>query len=89
MDIQQRNLEAAHELAIQLKADNDYVDAKVLPDGSVACLVDLIFTRAIILGCTKNEWSRRFCFEDRSLATLRYEELQSEDDEPQGYVARR
>lgn len=77
----------AEALAASLKAD--YLDARVLPDGSVAALIDLLYTRAIALGCTHYGLERRFCFEDRALATKRFAELQSEDDEPQGYTAKR
>lgn len=75
------------ELAERLRAQ--YRDVRILPDGSIAALCDLLFTRAIILGCDELGYSRRFCFENRSLADQRFQELQSEDDEPQGYIARR
>lgn len=68
------NLRAAHALAEEL--ESGYLATRVLPDGSVAALLDLLFTRAICLGCTSVGWSRRFCFEDRSLASLRFAELQ-------------
>lgn len=68
---------------------NQYRDAKVLPDGSIACLCDLLYTRAIMLGCDRYGFERRFCFEDRKLANRRYEELQSENDIPQGFTASR
>jgi hypothetical protein len=60
-----------------------------LPDGSIAALGELMFTRAIYLGCHHYGWQKRFCFSDRSLANKRFAELQSEDDEPQGYIAKR
>jgi hypothetical protein len=66
-----------------------YMRARVLPDGSVAALADLMFTRAIVLGVTEHSWGRRFCFNDRALAERRFDELETEDDEPAGYVARR
>ena len=66
-----------------------YLAVRVLPDGSIACLGDLLFTRAIYLGCDRDGWARRFCFEDRALASKRFYELQSEDDEPKGFIARR
>lgn len=78
----------AEQLCQSLK-DQGHLDARVLPDGSVAGLIDLLFTRAIILGCCATGWTRRFCFEDRALATQRFKELCSEDDEPTGYIARR
>lgn len=69
--------------------EGSYIRTKVLSDGSVAALGDLLFTRAIYLGC--NEWgfSRRFCFENRELASEQFEELLTEDDVPLGFIARR
>lgn len=78
----------ANELARALESDEGYV-CRVLPDNSVACMVDLMFTKAIILGVSRDSWKRRFCFEDRALAEQRFSELQSGYDEPAGYVARR
>lgn len=66
-----------------------YMDARELPDGSIACLLELICTRAILLGCTRDGFAARFCFEDRALASKRFSELQSEDDVPSGFIARR
>jgi hypothetical protein len=66
-----------------------YRETKVLADGSVAAIGDLLFTRAIFLGCSEWGFARRFCFEDRALADQRFKELASEDDEPTGFTARR
>lgn len=77
-------------LAEYLKSEEGgYLDARVLPDGSVAGLINLITTRAIVLGCNRDGWETRFCFIDRSMATARFAELESEDDIPTGYTARR
>ena len=62
---------------------------RVLPDGSIAALGDLFFTRAIMLGCTREGYAKRYCFESRYLASKRFAALQSEDDVPAGYVASR
>lgn len=75
--------------AIAAAVQHDYLSTRVLPDGSVACLGDLMFTRAIILGVSREGYGRRFCFEDRVLASKRFAELSSEDDVPDGYVAQR
>lgn len=85
--IAEANLAAAYALAAELAPL--YLATRVLPDGTVAALFDLIFTRAICLGCTETGYSRRFCFEDRVLASRRFAELQAEDDEPAGFIARR
>lgn len=82
------NESSAHELAEWLPK-NGYLAARVLPDGSVAGLQRLMFTTAVCLGCNRDSWDRRFCFEDLALALLRFYEITSEDDEPAGYVARR
>lgn len=60
-----------------------------LPDGSYAALGHLLYTTAIYLGLNAWGYHRRFCFESAVLALQRFNELQSEDDEPQGYIARR
>lgn len=78
----------AEEILAELK-DQYPLGVKILPDGSVACLVDLVTTRSIMLGVDEWAFTRRFCFTDRWLADLRWEELQSKDDIPAGYTARR
>ena len=83
-----RERQDAEQIAEFVKQQGDLA-VSILPDNSVAALVELLFTRAIILGCTQGSWAHRFCFNDRELAVERFLELQSEDDEPQGFVARR
>ena len=87
--IQDVNLEAANALRKALLKEAMYLDVRVLPDGSVAALCELLYTRSVILGCTQDSWARRFCFKDRALATKRFGELQSEDDVPEGFIATR
>ena len=82
-----REHEEAQALADELK--RDYPFTRVLPDNSVACVCPLITTTSLILGCTRAGWAKRFCFESSTLALRRFAELQSEDDEPAGYIARR
>lgn len=80
------DIEQQTALAEWLRTGCGYVDARVLADGSVAAILDLLTTRAIVLGCTRYSWERRFCFVDRALADRRFGELQSEEDEPAGYI---
>lgn len=83
------NLQAAQALA-ELAPRIGYAKARVLPDGSVAAVSDLAFTRAIYLGLTEEGgWSRRFCFANYALAERRFAELKGEDDIPAGHVAAR
>lgn len=82
------NLAEAHRLCAWLLGEG-YLATRVLEDGSVAGINDLLFTRSIALGCTWDGWSRRYCFEDRSLADEQFAQLKTEDDVPKGFVANR
>ncbi len=77
------------ELAARILSENSYLQVRVLPDGTIAALFDLMFTRAIILDCDATGYGPRFCFEDRELADRRFGELQGADDVPAGHTARR
>lgn len=79
----------AQKLAKYLEERNEGYTCRVLADGSVACMFDLLFTRAIALGCTRDTYSHRFCFESKRTAQLRFLQLDSQNDEPVGYVAKR
>lgn len=83
------DMAASQQLAEEVRAQGVYLAVRVLPDGSVAALMELMYTRSILLGVSLWSWERRFCFADRSLANRRFYALQSEDDEPEGWVARR
>lgn len=52
-------------------------------------MFDLVFTRAIVLGVNELSYTKRFCFESKRLAAVRFMQLDSQDDEPEGYLARR
>ena len=80
---------ASHDEELLASLKSQYKRVRVLPDGSIAALFDLICTRAIVLGCERYGFAHRFCFKDKSLADRRFDELMSEDDELQGFVARR
>lgn len=88
--IAEANLLSAENLANDIRRLNpNYLQVRVLTDGSVAALQELLFTRAIVLGCEREGWANRFCFADRALADQRFAEVQSEDDVPAGHVATR
>ena len=82
-----RMMQAAEALAQRLKDEGAYLRVRVLPDGSVIALGDLLFTRAIHMDCTPEGYGRRFCFEPRHLADAQFDALQSDDQEPTGYIA--
>lgn len=66
------------------------VDWKVLPDNSLAMRVRLMFTTAICLGVGEiSPYTTRWCYEDMEACQKAWDSLQSEDDEPTGWVAKR
>lgn len=77
------------ELAEYLREHGGYREVRILPDGSIAGTADLITTRAIMLGMTREGWTQRFRFSDPTLADVRFRSLKSEDDVPSGFVASR
>lgn len=84
------NRDVAEQVAAEVRKENPQaIEVKVLADGSIAMLHDLLFTRAIHLGCNVWGWTSRFCFEDRARADKEFAKLVSEFDEPTGCVARR
>lgn len=83
------NAEHENNLLLLVQSYGGYLSVRRLPDGSIAALGDLMFTRAIFLGCNPLGWERRFCFDDRKRANAEFNKLVSEDDEPTGWIARR
>jgi hypothetical protein len=74
---------------IKALGGGSYQDVSYLQDGTIIGIGDLMFTRAIYIDLDLNGWGKRFCFEDRDLAVAEYAKLQTGDDEPTGWVARR
>jgi hypothetical protein len=68
---------------------DQYKEVRVLDDGSIAAVGDLMFTRAIYVGLNRYGYERRFCFKDLQRANAEFEKLKSEFDEPSGYIAQR
>lgn len=66
-----------------------YENLRELTDGTVVGTTDLLFTRAVFVGLNRWSWDKRFCFEDRFRALEELEKLQTQDDEPTGFIARR
>ena len=67
----------------------NYLDVRVLPDGTIAAVGDLMFTRGLYLGLTWTGWSRRYCFDERLLANAELHRITGLDDEPRGWIAQR
>lgn len=66
----------------------NYPAVRKLSDGSYAALCPLLFTTSVLLGCDRWGWGKRFCFESAARARVVFEALETEDDEPTGYIAR-
>lgn len=77
------------ELIEELKQDGAYLDVRLLEDGSIVAIGNLLFTRAIYMDVDRLGWGRRFCFQDPALAAAEYHKLQHGDQEPVGWIARR
>ena len=77
------------ELCEHLESMDTYRVARVLEDGSVAALGDLLFTTAIYLGCDEVGWSKRYCYDDDFIATVEFQKLTSASDRPRGWIAMR
>lgn len=66
-----------------------YRNARLLPDGTWAATIELMFTRAICTNITALSYSYRWCFEDRDRAIEELNKLEAMDDHPTGWIARR
>ena len=66
-----------------------YQNVRQLPDGTWAGTIELLYTRAICTNITPLSYSYRWCFEDRQRAVDELNKLESMDDTPTGWIARR
>ena len=66
-----------------------YEQVRVLEDGTIIGIGRLMFTRAIYVNLNLWGFEKRFCFEDPELAMVEFLKMQSGDDEPEGWIARR
>lgn len=77
------------ELLAEIKDMGAYRDVRLLEDGSIIAIGDLLFTRAIYMDVERMGWGRRFCYENRALADAEFQRIADGDQEPTGWVARR
>lgn len=66
-----------------------YAHCRVLADGTVVGVGDLMFTRAIYIGLEEFGYDKRFCFSDGQEALRQLALLDSAESEPSNYIARR
>lgn len=67
----------------------NYHTVRKLPDGTLVALHRLMFTLAIFVDLNQWGYEKRYCFKDFDLARSEFEKLQSVDDVPTGFIARR
>lgn len=69
---------------------NGYENLRTLEDGTIVGTINLMFTKALVVGLNWDGWEDRYCYEDRALAVRACLSIQSGDDQPlPGYVAER
>ena len=74
---------------IKAMGGGSYEAVRMLDDGTIVGIGNLMFTRAIYMDMHLNGWGRRYCFQDAALADLEYEQLIDGDQEPKGWLATR
>lgn len=79
----------AERLVAYLEKRNDGYTCRVLDDGSVACMFDLLFSRAVAVGCTRETYAYRYCYESKRKAAFVFLKLRSQREEPDGYDVKR
>jgi len=74
---------------IEVLSDDGYENLRMLDDGTIVGTSKLLYTTAVYIDLNRHGWEKRFCFQDKELAIAEVNKLQSGDDEPVGYIARR
>lgn len=75
--------------SIMRMGEGSYREVHTLEDGTIVGIGELMYTRAIYMDMNPYGWGKRFCFQDKALADSEYQKLQSGDEEPVGWIARR
>lgn len=73
----------------QIAEQGEYEHLRELPDGTIVGIGTLFFTTALYVDLNEYGWERRFCFKDREKAIEELKKLQSCEDLPEGWIARR
>lgn len=73
-----------------LQEDFGFIGAKRLEDGTYVGLIRLYSTVAICIGVDRySAYRRRYCYKDLGACLAAYKALQTGDDVPKGWIARR
>jgi len=74
---------------LKFLAENGYFNVRELPDGTFAGLYKLLFTTAICTGLDEMGYAYRWCFDDPVLALTELTRIETMDEQPIGFIARR
>lgn len=66
-----------------------YLNVRQLDDGTWIGLLPLLFTTGLHIGLDEVGWSKRYCFENMFDAMKECNKLNSFDDVPVGWIAKR
>jgi hypothetical protein len=73
-----------------LLREADFIEARRLTDGTYVGVLNLMFTKGLCIGITPlTSYERRYCYESLGDALAEYRLLQTGDDVPSGWIARR
>jgi hypothetical protein len=73
----------------EIRALGNYLEVRELEDGTIVGIGLLMFTTAIYMDMDRLGWGRRFCFKEHETAVSQFQQIQSGDDEPVGWIAQR
>lgn len=74
---------------IKAMGGGSYQDVRQLDDGTIVGIGRLLYTTAIYMDLSLWGWGQRFCYDKAELAVAEYRKLQTGNDEPEGWIARR
>lgn len=67
-----------------------YQNVRTLEDGTIVATLELLYTRSLVVDLGWWGWGHRYCYPDRTRATLACAAMRTGDDSPlDGYVAER
>lgn len=84
-------MEEGHDEFIDwLTREQGFACARRLPDGTYVGVCNLMFTKGLCIGVTPFQtYARRYCYQSLGDALAEYNLLQTGDDLPSGWIARR
>jgi hypothetical protein len=69
--------------------EEGYIQPRQLSDGTWIAMQRLIFTTAIVTGLHEWGWINRYCYDDPVRVRAEFAKINSKNDEPTGWIAKR